>query len=248
MRRWLWRLRGMFYLAPGALILAVVCLFVFLIQRQTGNVDFAYGYTFRNALEACFSLNFPLLIRGFFWQPLTYIFLHGNWFHLGMNMLTVLLFGSALEAEIGMKRFWRVFLIGGVLGGLGWLAITLVTPHLPALPDWTGWLPEWARAYVGDGRDTTDPMALSCMGASGGVFALIGAYAALFPQRNAVILLFWVIPIRLKVRTLAWLLGILTILEIVLVQAQVAYSAHVVGGLVGYLYAVRLRRSLRRGI
>ncbi len=41
--------------------------------------------------------------------------------HLGLNMLTVLLFGSGLESEIGGRQFWQVFLWGGVLA------------------DWAGW-------------------------------------------------------------------------------------------------------------
>jgi len=70
-------------------------------------------------LTLVFGLHWPLLRAGCFWQPVTYMFLHAGWMHLGLNMLTVLLFGSGLESEIGGRRFWRVFLWGGVLGGLG---------------------------------------------------------------------------------------------------------------------------------
>jgi len=72
------------------------------------------------------------------------------------------------------------------------------------------------------------------------VFALIGAYAALFPQRE-VMLLVLIFPVRMKARTLAWLLGIVTVVEAVLVQSQVAYAAHLAGGLGGYLFGRQMR-------
>ncbi|MDD4103039.1 MAG: rhomboid family intramembrane serine protease [Kiritimatiellae bacterium] len=222
MRRWLWRLRGIIYAAPAAITLAAVCLAVLLMQRATSRVEFAYGYTFGNALVSCFGLTWPLLSRGFFWQPLTYMFLHDGWWHLALNMLTVLLFGSGLEQEIGGRRFWRVFLFGGVVGGIGWLAVTALLPYLPSA--------------LSAGRQTLDNSL--CIGASGGVFALIGAYAALFPQREVMLLLPF--PIRMRARTMAVLLGILTVAEAVFLQSQVAYAAHLGGGLAGYFLGKRL--------
>lgn len=242
-RRWLWRLRSVFVLAPAATSLVAVCLFVFLVQRSAGRVEFIYGYSFGQALVSCFGLNWPLLSRGFFWQPLTYMFLHDGWAHLGLNMLTVLLFGSGLESEIGGRRFWWLFLWCGVLGGVGWLAVTALLPSLPPMDALTLWMPEALRTWlhVGSSAGSTLETA-SCIGASGGVFALIGAYAACFPNRMVYGLFLFVIPFRLKACSLAWLLGVLTIAEAVFVQAQVAYAAHLVGCLAGYVYGMRLRK------
>jgi membrane associated rhomboid family serine protease len=241
LRRGLWRLRGFLYRAPAATALAAACLFVFLVLRTAERVEFAYGYSFAHALVSCFGLNWPLLAHGFFWQPLTYMFLHAGWTHLGLNMLTVLLFGAGLEAEIGGRRFWRVFLTGGVVGGLGWLAVTALLPFLPPMGSLTQWMPQAARGWLGAGNTAGRSLdAALCIGASGGVFALIGAYAALFPRREVYLLLL-VFPVRLKARTLAWLLGALTVAEAVFVQSQVAYAAHLAGGLGGWLTGLRLR-------
>jgi len=218
-RRWLWRAQGVFYSAPAAITLATICLAVLLMQRAADRVEFVYGYTFGQALVSSFGLTWPLLAHGFFWQPFTYMFLHEGWLHLGLNMLTVLLFGSGLEREIGSRRFWRVFLTGGVVGGIGWLAATAVLPYLPAV--------------LSAGRHTLDKSL--CIGASGGVFALIGAYAALFPRREVYVLLLF-FPVRMRARTLALLLGVLTVAEAVFLQSQVAYAAHLAGGAAGYLY------------
>lgn len=241
-RRWLWRLRSVFTLAPAATSLAAVCLFVFLVQRSATQVEFIYGYSFGQALVSCFGLSWPLLCRGFFWQPVTYMFLHAGWMHLGMNMLTVLLFGSGLESEIGGQRFWRLFLWGGVLAGAGWLAMTALLPYFPPMTALTQWMPPGMRGWLGAGgaEGRTLGSAL-CIGASGGVFALIGAYATLFPQRVVYVLVVF-IPVKLKARSLAGLLGVLTIAEAIFVQSQVAYAAHLAGGLAGYLYGLRLRR------
>ena len=65
-RRWLWRLRSLLYVAPAATTLASVCFFVFLIQRTAERTEFVYGYTFGQALVSCFGLNWPLLSHGFF--------------------------------------------------------------------------------------------------------------------------------------------------------------------------------------
>ncbi len=228
-------------MAPAATKLAAACLAVFVIQQTAARAEFVYGYTYGQALTASFGLNWPLLSRGFLWQPVTYMFLHASWAHLGLNMLTVLLFGSGLEGEIGGRRFWRVFLTGGVVGGIGWLAMTAVLPHLPPLEALTRWMPQAARLWLGSGGPESRALdSALCMGASGGVFALIGAYAALFPQRVVYVLLVF-IPVKLKARSLAWVLGALTVAEAVFVQSQVAYAAHLAGGLAGYLYGMRLR-------
>ena len=35
------------------------------------------------------------------WQPVTYLFMHGGFWHLFFNMFCLLMFGSALERTIG---------------------------------------------------------------------------------------------------------------------------------------------------
>jgi membrane associated rhomboid family serine protease len=81
----------------------------------------------------------------------------------------------------------------------------------------------------------------TCIGASGGVFALIGAYAALFPRRETVVLVL-VFPVRMRARTLAVFLGLATIVEAVLLRSQIAYAAHLAGGIAGYVYGLGLLR------
>lgn len=241
MRRWLWRLRGLFVLAPAAIALSMACLAVFLVQQVTARVEFVYGYTYAQVLVACFGLSGPLFCHGFFWQPLTYLFLHAGWLHLCLNMATVLLFGSGVEAEVGSRRFWRIFLGGGILAGLGWFAVTFALSYLPPFDVLTHWMPLNMRQWLGAGVNAGQSLDAGLIGASGGVFALIGAYAALFPTRIVYVLLV-VFPLRLRVRSLVILLVGLDLAAAFFIQSHVAYAAHLSGCLAGYVYGARLRR------
>ncbi len=48
--------------------------------------------------------------------PLTYQFLHGGWLHLGLNMVMLAAFGSALERAAGRRRMLMIFFVSGVAG------------------------------------------------------------------------------------------------------------------------------------
>jgi len=52
------------------------------------------------------------------WQPVTYLFLHGNFWHILFNMFILWMFGSDLERTWGGKEFLKYFLICGVGAGL----------------------------------------------------------------------------------------------------------------------------------
>ncbi len=75
-----------------------------------------------------------------------------------------------------------------------------------------------------------------CLGASGAIYGVLGAFAALFPERYVTFLLFFVIPITMKVKTLAIGLAIFSLLATAGSPGQIAYAAHLVGGLAGYFY------------
>lgn len=52
------------------------------------------------------------------WQPFTYMFLHGGFWHVGLNMFVLWMFGSELEREWGGSAFLRYYFITGVGAGL----------------------------------------------------------------------------------------------------------------------------------
>lgn len=233
------RLRDVLVFTPAARWTVLTCLALFLIQRVCDRTSFTDGFTFGYVLLHTFGLCPPLLADGFIWQGVTYMFLHGSWLHLLLNSLTVLLFGSAVEMELGSRRFLRVFLLGGLVGGLAWAAFDLGVMRLAAsdltlAPVWVGAVVSRALAHRGV---TPDGLAI-CIGASGGVFALIGAYAAIFPKRRIMLFVGW--PLVLKARTVAMLLGVATVAFAIYGLGNVAYLTHLFGGLAGYGYGLRL--------
>jgi membrane associated rhomboid family serine protease len=220
--------------SPAATRIAWICLAVFLIQSVAHRLQFPGGYRFGTLLEMVFGLHWPLLRAGCFWQPITYNFLHGSWLHLFLNMFSLLFFGSAVEWLTGTRRFWLLYLLSGILGGLGWMLFNGLEPHLwlflGRLPGdfWAPLAQRWAE------RQPIGAFGV-CIGASAAVFGLIGAFAALCPERKLFLLLFFIIPLRLKARTLALLLMAVTLIQLMVGWGEVAYAAHLVGGIVGYL-------------
>lgn len=68
-------------------------------------------------------------LRGHWWTPATYMFVHGGLLHLALNMYSLWLFGPRIEAAFGLPRFAALYLwsgLGGVaahalFGGVGYL-------------------------------------------------------------------------------------------------------------------------------
>ncbi|MBS7606751.1 MAG: rhomboid family intramembrane serine protease [Candidatus Bathyarchaeia archaeon] len=55
------------------------------------------------------------LARGYFWTPVTSIFIHASMVHLVGNMLFLYVFGRTLEKEVGSARMLLAFFLGGIL-------------------------------------------------------------------------------------------------------------------------------------
>ena len=137
------------------------------------------------------------------WQVVTYAFLHGSIGHLFFNMLGLWMFGSELEHVWGQKRFLQFYTAS---------VIAAAVTHLIVMPL----------------LQSAAPM----IGASGGVFGLLLAFAMLFPNRT--ILLFFVIPMKAK-----WLVALYGVLElyqgVYVMNSGIAHFAHLGGMLGGFL-------------
>jgi membrane associated rhomboid family serine protease len=83
---------------------------------------------FRANWSALFGLAPAYFWRGYIWQPVTYMFLHGGIFHLFFNMFVLWMFGTTLESGWGKRRFLTFYFICGVGAGLLNAAVTPSSP------------------------------------------------------------------------------------------------------------------------
>jgi membrane associated rhomboid family serine protease len=139
-----------------------------------------------------------------FWQIVTYAFLHStdNITHLLFNMLGLWMFGAEIERYVGPRRLLACYFASVVTAALSQLFIPTLFDAPPA----------------------------EVIGASGGVFGLLLAYAFLFPKRK-------VIPLIPPIPMPAWLFatiyaGIELFLGVTGTLSGIAHFAHL-GGMVG---------------
>ena len=142
------------------------------------------------------------------WQVVTYGFLHGGLLHLGLNMYALWMFGRQLEAVWGPRRFATYYFACLVGAALSQLVVS-----------------EFVLMNGGE--------AYPVIGASGGVFGLLLAFALLFP-RVRLILLFPPIPVEARWFVLGY--GLVELYAGVTGSAEgVAHFAHLGGMLTGWL-------------
>jgi len=202
---------------PATCSLALAFFLVFIAQRILSGVEFRVGFPFDEPVLFAFGLHPALLFsEGFFWQPLTHVFLHGSWPHLLCNALGLALLGRMLEPWLESGRFLILFFAGGITGGLVWAAHNGLW-HLHA----------------------GAPLGL-CVGASGGVFGLLGACSAFYANRALRILVLF-IPLRMKGKWLAALVFLFTAADAALGLTRFAHAAHLAGFAAGWLLARRWR-------
>jgi membrane associated rhomboid family serine protease len=144
------------------------------------------------------------------WQIVSYSFLHFDFNHLFFNMLGLWMFGGELEQVWGQKRFLQFYTASVTAAALTQLLV---------------------NALLGSVAPT--------VGASGGLFGLLLAFAMIFPNR--IILLFFVIPMRAKY--LVALYGLIELYQgAYVLNSGVAHFAHL-GGMLGGLLTLRYWRG-----
>ena len=77
-----------------------------------------------DVLTSWLGLSVSGIMQHHYWQLATYLFLHGSPLHLLFNMLMLYFLGSELEAHLGRVHYLTLYMVSGILGGLGWLLLT----------------------------------------------------------------------------------------------------------------------------
>ena len=147
------------------------------------------------------------------WQPLTHMFLHGNFSHILFNMIGLWMFGSPLEQLWGKNKFIFFY----ISSGLGAAALQLlyssydfnsifeilvnngfnsdeIINTIKSNRYNTNWL-----SYISENQLSrlNESFNLSMVGASGALYGIIVAFAFLFPNVS-LFLIFIPIPIKAK--------------------------------------------------
>jgi membrane associated rhomboid family serine protease len=71
-----------------------------------------------------FALTPVLAVNGAYWQFITYMFMHGGFGHIAINMFVLFIFGIQFENAIGSRRFLTLYLASGVFSSLFYLLLT----------------------------------------------------------------------------------------------------------------------------
>ena len=155
------------------------------------------------------------------WQPVTYMFMHGGFWHIFFNMYTLVMFGMAVERTIGTRNFLVFYFVTGVeyLQAAHYLAAD--TP----------------AAQVAYSQLLRTPM----LGASGAIYGILVAFAMLYPEARMTLIF---PPITLDAK---WWVGIFIVIELVTgitgTGMGVAHFAHLGGALLGFLLIYFWRKS-----
>lgn len=146
------------------------------------------------------------------WQLLTYAFLHGNLLHIAFNMFALYTFGGPIEQVFGSRRYLAYYLVCVFSAAVTQLLVAAMSQQI-----------------------------YPTVGASGGVFGLLLAYALYFPN-NRLMLLFPPIPMPARVFVILY-----AVIELYLgvtgTQEGVAHFAHL-GGMIGGFAMIRYWRGM----
>lgn len=116
-------------------------------------------------------------------QLFTYMFAHGDFFHIFFNMLVLATTGPILENFWDQKKFLIFYLVTGIGAGIFHLLIQgLFFPEAAAVP---------------------------MLGASGAIYGILMGFGMLFPNLEMMLL---IPPIPIKAKYLVWVLGGMTYL------------------------------------
>ncbi|HTU18007.1 MAG TPA: rhomboid family intramembrane serine protease [Gemmataceae bacterium] len=154
------------------------------------------------------------VLHGQVWRLLTYAFLHdpGTIWHILLNMLFLWWFGSDVEDLYGPREFLTFYLSASFAAGLLYFFSSLAFQGRNALP---------------------------CIGASGGVIAVVTLCAIHYPQR--IIYLFFILPVPLWLFLIIFLAGDAYVF-VSREESSTAVAAHLGGALfAGVYYRLHIR-------
>lgn len=174
------------------------------------------------------------------WQLITYMFMHGGFWHIFLNMFALWMFGSVVEAYWGQRKFLLYYLVCGIGAGLVQEGVQYLTYVHQGLA-------EFERVRVGYASIPMEQYLnyWNTVGASGAVYGILLAYGLTFPNNRV-----FIFPFPFPVKAL-YLIIIYACIELVgglsnNAADNVAHFAHL-GGMLFGLALIRLWRHNNTG-
>ncbi|MDZ7730379.1 MAG: rhomboid family intramembrane serine protease [Natrialbaceae archaeon] len=153
----------------------------------------------------------------FVWTWVTSIFAHGGLYHIVGNSIVIFFFGPLLERYIGSRKFVVLFIVSGILAGLGQIAIPII-------------------------RGTVTFQTPGVLGASGAALAILGVLTVLNPGLR--VYLYFILPIPLWAITLGYAgISLFFLGPGAGAGGNIAHAAHLVGLLIGLGYGLYFKRT-----
>ena len=197
-----------------------------------------------------FALHYPSNPKFEFWQPLTHMFMHGDFSHIFFNMFGLYMFGTPIEQMWGRKKFIFFYLSTGFGAaalqlGLYYYQVTQVLDLLAAqglsgsqiatffeTRDLSySIIEQIGREALLEGLSTFNSV---MVGASGALYGVLVAFAFLFPNAR-LMLLFPPIPVKAKVLVPILIFGDLFFGFTSYSIGPIAHFAHVGGAITGLI-------------
>ena len=153
------------------------------------------------------------IANGYFWQFITYQFMHAGLMHILFNSWAIFLFGRELEPVLGARRFLALVMSSGIVGGVFQILVQVI----------------WPALFHG-----------GVVGASACALGLVAAYAAMFPDRQFTLMF---LPIMFRAKQLFIFSAVLAATGIIfseIFMTNVAHAAHLGGLAMGWFYVKKI--------
>jgi membrane associated rhomboid family serine protease len=189
-----------------------------------------------------FGLHFPTAPNFKVWQPITYMFMHGDVMHIFFNMFGLYMFGSQLEKYWGPKRFLTYYMVTGI----GAAIVHFTVFYFVSMPRFENELNILAAQGYAIPDSLWDEFLNGnlVVGASGAIFGLLLAFGMLFPNTE-LMMLFFPVPIKAKYFVIGY--GLIELFSGVRAAEgdNVAHFAHLGGMLFGFILIKYWNKTMR---
>ncbi len=189
------------------ILINIIAFFIFLVLLSSNVIS----------LDSVAIKPSNILQGKYLWTFLTSMFMHGGFFHLFVNMISLFFIGGLTQKIIGKRRYLWFYLLSGIFAGLFFVLLTFL-------------FPSDLNAYA--------------VGASGALFGVAGLLVLLTPN-IPVYVMFIPIPIKMKyaipgILIVLWLISVAP-MAFGGENIPIGNTAHLGGLIAGLAYGFYLR-------